>query len=253
VGIIDNIERGEAAVLATGLIISAARRVIEKQSSVPKPWLGISGEPINVVTTSSLVNKGWDESEATALTQERHGILLTSVAPDSPASMAALRPGDVILRMNGEDIRNADDFSWQLEQAGPGAAVTFTVKHPGQDGSESVSLKLSGSFFPGLAAKIWAKSTPHWKNTFFEKHGIETISLTPGVALSLGASEGLLVFSVEPDSDAFKAGLRPGDVIERINGKRVIPGSAADPGTSIKLSVVRRKQKLTFTFENQPQ
>lgn len=256
VGIIDNIEQGEASVLATAQIINAARRVMEKQSSVPRPWLGVSGEPIAAVTTSSLVNNGWHESEAMALTQERYGILLTSVAPDSPASTAALRPGDVILRMNGEYIRNADDFSWLLEQAGPGASVTFTIMHPGRAPSESVNLRLSGAFFPGLPAKILAKTTSQFKKKLFQKHGIETVSLTPAVALSLGANEGLLVFSVEPDSNAFKAGLRPGDVIEAIDGQRVSSGTmrfAASSGTAITFAVVRRKQKLTFTLQNAPQ
>lgn len=253
VGIIDNIEQDEAIVLTTLQIRNAVRRVLEKQSSVPRPWLGVSGEPIASLTSSSLVNNGWHQSEAMALTEARYGILLTSVAPDSPASFAALHPGDVILRMNGEYIRNADDFSWLLEQAGPGAAATFTIMHPGQRTSESVNIRLSGAFFPGLSAKILAKSSTQFKKRLFQQHGIETVNLTPAVAENLGASGGLLVFSVEPDSEAFKAGLRPGDVIEAIDGQRLSSGVTkftAAPDRAITFEVVRRKQKLTFTLDN---
>jgi S1-C subfamily serine protease len=255
VGIIDNIEQGEAIVLSANQIRNAARRVLEKQSSVPRPWLGVTGEPISALAPSYLVSNGWHQPDAMALTRERYGILLTSVAPDSPASTAALRPGDVILRMNGEYIRGADDFSWLLEQAGPGASVTFTVRHPGQSTSEAVNLILSGAFVPRISSKMFARSTPQFKKKLFQNHGIETVSLMPAVAESLGASGGLLVFSVQPDSEAFKAGLRPGDVIEAIDGERVSAGAtrfAAAKGNGVTFEVVRRKQKLTFTLANAP-
>jgi serine protease Do len=253
VGIIDNIEKGEAIVLPATQIRNAARRVLEKQSSVPRPWLGVSGEPISALAPSYLVNNGWRQPEATLLTRERYGIFLTSVAPDSPASIAALRPGDVILRMNGEYIRSADEFSWLLEQAGPGASVTFTVRHPGQSNVENVNLRLSGAFVPGFFPKMSARSTPQFKTGLFQNHGIETVSLMPAVAESLGASGGLLVFSVQPDSEAFKAGLRPGDVIEAIDGEPISAGItrfATAKGAAVTFEVVRRKQKLTFSLGN---
>jgi S1-C subfamily serine protease len=253
VGIIDNIEKGEAIVLPAIQIRNAARRVLEKQSSVPRPWLGVTGEPISAIAPSYLVNNGWRQPDAMALTRERHGIFLTSVAPDSPAAIASLHPGDVILRMNGEYIRSADEFSWLLEQAGPGASVNFTVRHPGQSTSEDVSLRLSGAFAPRFFSKMSAPGTPQFKSKLFQNHGIETVSLMPAVAESFGASGGLLVFSVQPDSEAFKAGLRPGDVIEAIDGERISAGTtrfATAKGTAVTFEVVRRNQKLTFTLSN---
>ena len=81
--------------------------------------------------------------------------------------------------------------------------------------------------------------------------GIESIALKPKVALRFGATGGLLVVSVQPTTAAFKAGLRPGDVIESINGQQLLPGSAPmellnNPGGKSTFNVVRNKQKLVL-------
>jgi S1-C subfamily serine protease len=84
--------------------------------------------------------------------------------------------------------------------------------------------------------------------------GIETIGLKPRVASRFGASGGLLVVSVQPETAAFKAGLRPGDVIEAIDGQQLLPGSAPmellnKPGANCIFNVVRNKQKLVLTVQ----
>ena len=60
---------------------------------------------------------------AAALAQKHRGILLTSIAPDSPAAHAALRAGDVILKVDDKDIFKEEDFTWWLDQAGPSSSV----------------------------------------------------------------------------------------------------------------------------------
>ena len=81
--------------------------------------------------------------------------------------------------------------------------------------------------------------------------GIETIALKPRVASRFGSTGGLLVVSVQPSTDAFKAGLRAGDVIESIDGQPVVPGAAAitlpkDPNVISTCVVVRNKEKLVL-------
>jgi S1-C subfamily serine protease len=250
-GIVNVVEGDEASILPVGLVRSAARRVIARQASVPRPWLGVRGEPIGKLTLERILKVGWQADRARSLAEKRQGILLTSVVPGSPAATAELRPGDVILRVNEEMIQNAEDFSTFLQQAAPGSFVNFTVMRPGTAASEAFKIKLGESPEPFIGFSMFDVRTPAAPPAPLLGPGIETIGIKPRVAARLGATGGLLVVYVRPDSAAFEAGLRPGDVIESVNGESVVTRSASgllNKSTSATVVVVRNKKKLTLAI-----
>jgi S1-C subfamily serine protease len=250
-GIVNVVEGDEASILPVGLVRSAARRVIARQASVPRPWLGVRGEPIGKLTLERILKVGWQADRARSLAEKRQGILLTSVVPGSPAATAELRPGDVILRVNEEMIQNAEDFSMFLQQAAPGSFVNFTVMRPGTAASEAFKIKLGESPEPFIGFSMFDVRTPAAPRAPLLGPGIETIGIKPRVAARLGATGGLLVVYVRPDSAAFEAGLRPGDVIESVNGESVVSRSASgllNKSTSATVVVVRNKKKLTLAI-----
>ena len=75
-----------------------------KTSSKPRPWLGVS-------------------------TQDMQGkLLVTRVSPDSPADMAGLANGDIILGIRGEQVKGHTDFYRKLWATGDaGADVMLDV------------------------------------------------------------------------------------------------------------------------------
>jgi S1-C subfamily serine protease len=250
VGIVDGLEGSEASVLPTALIRRAARRVLERQASVPRPWLGVKGEPVADLKLDQILNHGWQPARAAALAGEHRGILLTSIVPGSPAAQAALRAGDVILKVNDKAIDNAEDFTWFLEEAGPSSSVSFTVARPDRVKDEALSVKLSGMLDPAFSFKLRNRLAGAKGFSLIEQ-GIETIALKAPVASQLGTTAGLLVVYVEPSSAAFEAGLQPGDVIQSINGKAV--SSFTRPflsPSSFTFEIVRNKEKLVVTVTN---
>ena len=254
-GIVDAVEGNEATIVPLALVRLAAKRVIARQASVPRPWLGIRGEPITTLSLDRILRVGWELERARALSEQRQGILLTSVVPGSPAALAQLKPGDVILSVNNGYVRNADDFSWLLDEAGPGSPVHFTVARPGKDASEAFEIELSESPDPLFGLRTFERYAPRaFKPGSLMAEGVETIALKPKVAARFGSTGGLLVVYVQPASDAFKSGLRSGDVLETIDGQPVLSAGGPmtlpkDPGAPSTCVVVRNKEKIVLTYQ----
>ena len=266
VGIVEAVDKGEATLLPSAMVRSAAKRVLQKQASVPRPWLGIRGEPLGTFPLEQMVRGGWQPEKAKSLLEAHHGIFLTSVAPNSPAAGAALRPGDVILRVNEGEVKNADEFSWSLEEVGAGNAVNFTVARPGQPITEAVEVTLSSgpvgftgsteeeSTEPVIEIERIVRSFTGAANSLagmLMSQGIETIALKPAVASRFGAGSGLLVVYVNPETLAYKAGLRTGDVIEAINGRAVLADALRPviaPGEDYSLNVVRNRDRIVVNI-----
>ena len=242
IGIVDGLEGNEANILPAALIKRAAQRVLEQQASVPRPWLGVKGEAITALNLDQIRNHGWELQRAEALVGKHRGILLTSIAPDSPAAKASLRAGDVILKVDDNWIQTADDFTWWLEQAGPSSLVAFTVARPDRAAEEPLNVKLSGMLDPVFSFNLRTHQRTRGFSLF--EQGIETIALKPPVASQLGTTAGLLVVYVEPLTAASEAGLQPGDVIQSIDGKPVSLFKPATQPTSFTFEVVRNKEKL---------
>jgi serine protease Do len=251
VGIVDSVEGSEANILPATLIHRAVKRVLAFKASVPKPWLGVQGRAVAALDAEQMHKLGWELLSASRLAQEHRGILLTWIAPNSPASLAALRAGDVILKVNDEEIQSAADFSWFLEQAGPTTNVEFTVARPNRAAEEEISVKLSASTSSLFPRSVVAQ-TPSARDQWLANQGIETIALRPAVATRLGATSGLLIVSIEPLTPAFQAGLQPGDVIQTINGRPAMMASRTFSytagGSAPTFEIIRKKQKLVVAL-----
>ena len=246
IGIIDGLEGNEATILPAPLIKRAARRVLERQASVPRPWLGVKGEAVAALKVDQFVNHGWEMKRAAALAGKHRGILLTSIVPGSPAALAALRAGDVILKIDDNDIQSADEFTWWLEQAGPSSSVEFTVARPDRPVEEAMNVKLSGMLDQSFNFNFRNRFATTAGVSLIDQ-GIETIVLKPLVASQLGTTAGLLIVYVDPLAAAFEAGLEPGDVIQSINGQPVSMFKPTTQPASYTFEIFRKKDKRVVT------
>ena len=251
-GIVESIEGDDARIVPADTIRAAVRRVLERQSSVPRPLLGVVGEPVELAARAAFLAHGWNEHQLTDLLQNRLGILLTSVRPGTPAALAKLFAGDVIVRVNKEDIESSEEFSKVLGEAGSGQLVQLLVRRPSVPEPLSIDVKLGGSFDPVF--KYWfefSQLTPRLSG--LEGLGVETMVLSPKNLLQLGAENGVLVVAVEPESIAARSGLREGDVIESIDGHIVgrTPRALTQFNRQKKhvVALVRKREKKTVILE----
>src|SRR5438552_4632391 len=208
-GIIDAFENDDAHIVPAETIRAATRRVLERQASVPKPLLGVRGEPVDLAGRALFLANGWPEDQLKELLQKQLGILLTGVMPGTPAALAKLHPGDVIVSVNKEEVKSAEEFSKLLGDAGSGAQVQFAVRRPGSPSDVPVNVKLGGSFDPVFE---WRFEMPPIQPSAvgLKSLGIETATLSPKSVAQLGAQTRLLVVAVQPESVAARSGIREG-------------------------------------------
>ena len=134
------------------------------------------------------------------------GALVAEVEPGGPAARAGIRPGDVILSVNGTPIARAEELARNVAKNAPGARVTVTVNRDGQRRELGVTLGRTERESP----KPKAKSPP--------PEGSES-ALPLGVRVSDAPGGGARVDELVEGRDS--GDLEEGDVIVEVNGAPV--------------------------------
>lgn len=80
------------------------------------------------------------------------------------------------------------------------------------------------------------------------------MELDPEAASGFGAQHGFIVVAVEPDSAAWRGGLREGDVIESVDGQKATSAlwvKDPPPAKRHTLSILRDREKKTVVMEEE--
>jgi len=138
-----------------------------------------------------------------------HGALITQVEPGSSAEKAGLEPGDVIIAVDGKDIRDADDLSVRIGLMRVGTPVRIGYV---RDGTRRTVETTVGAM-PGAQTTARGGQGP---GGFDRLQGVELRNIDRSDPRYRNV-EGVLVVNVDPTSRAARAGLLPGDVIIGVN------------------------------------
>jgi len=98
--------------------VSTARQVLEgivKDGQVTRGWLGV--EPTEI-TPEMAETFGLKQSE---------GVIITGVLQGGPAAKAGIKPGDVLLKVAGKDIRSVGELLTHIASLPPGKSVNIEL------------------------------------------------------------------------------------------------------------------------------
>ncbi len=156
-----------------------------------------------------------------------NGAVVTDVKEEGPAEKAGIKQGDVILSFQGTPIEDAVTLQRAVTRSAVGSKVTVKVMRDGQEKELVVTI----AELPDNPQVAKAEAGPSDQPLA----GLAVQELDRDTAQELGLKgkiSGVVVTAVDPDSDAERAGLMPGDVIREINRKPVTTVKEYDQAAS---------------------
>jgi membrane-associated protease RseP (regulator of RpoE activity) len=119
-------ERGGGMRLRSILLAAALFGMVGFARADPTGWLGVYNQELTQPTLVAL--------------DITHGVLITDVVENSPAAKAGITTGDVILRVDSQDIYTAEDLSHYVTRH-PDKLVRIDYQRAGR--ADSLELKLA--------------------------------------------------------------------------------------------------------------
>ena len=197
-----------------------------------RPWVGVTAQAVDAQLA---------EAFDLGLPQ---GVVLTDLHPASPLVAQGLRPGDLVLSVNGEPVNSPPEMMFRLAALGLGGQARLEVLT--RDGRRDVALALAPAPETPPRDRLDLRAGP--------LRGLVAETVNPAVAEDLGLPPALTGVAVVAAGDiAFRAGLREGDVIQVVNripvaSTRDLERVIRDPARFWEIELIRQGQRSWLRF-----
>lgn len=245
IGINVAIESPSGGNVGIGFAIPAntAKYVMEQlitKGSVTRGYLGLAPKPLT-----------FDEQQRYGA---REGVLVASVEDGTPAAKAGLQVEDVIVRFNNNPVTNEGGFRDMVARTEPGTTVPVVIKRDGKEQTLRVTI---GEPKDAVAEAKPGSEQPAARG----KLGVSVAEVTDAdvrkqFEIKDTVREGAVIVEVAPGSPAASAGLQPGDIILRLNGKSIANAkqlpevvSSLKEGASVTAVIRRGDQRVLAQIE----
>jgi Do/DeqQ family serine protease len=189
--------------IPVNLVKALVRSVEDGEERLARAWLGASVEAVD------------GELARTLGLRRPAGVLVNQVHERGPAARAGLEPGDVILAVGGVEVFDERGLNFRLALGTPGESTEVEVWRRGERQRLALPLELPPYQPPPEVTRLGGA------------HGLAgatVANLSPGFNRELEMDplrRGVVVLRVERGSAAARLGLRRGDVISGVAGRRL--------------------------------
>jgi serine protease Do len=176
---------------------------LKDKGTVTRGWIGVQIQPVTAEIAESLGLK------------TAQGALVAEPQAGGPAAKAGIVAGDVITAVNGTPVKDARDLARQIGAMAPDASVKLTVVRKGEE--KTIPLAL------GELPKEQRQARATTEEDRSQGNSVPRLGLrlAPAADVSGAGAEGVVVTGVENGGTAAEQGLKTGDVILEVAGKRV--------------------------------
>ncbi|MBF0356276.1 MAG: DegQ family serine endoprotease [Alphaproteobacteria bacterium] len=198
-----------------------------------RPWLGAQGQEVTSDIAQSLK------------LAKPVGVLIASVVENGPAEKAGLKRGDVVISVNGYDVFDTQALRFRIATLGVGETAQLKLIRQGRETTVAVPLIAPPEKPPRDLNEVGGR------NPFT---GATVANLNPALTEELGidgAPSGVMILSMKRGSPAHQIGLRPGDIIERVNGAGIalvadLKKAVQTAGKSWQIQIKREGRSLAI-------
>jgi len=149
---------------------------------------------------------------------DRQGVLVSDVTADGPAGRAGMKSGDVVIEFNHKPVQNSRQLKLEVAQTKPGKTVPVKFLRQGAAKNLEVTLRA----LPGEERQAKTHYSDREDTGTLEGVAVSDLDSRTRQQMEIPAQiRGVLVTDVAPDSAAYEAGLKSGDVIQEINRQPV--------------------------------
>lgn len=212
---------------------------------VKRGWLGVS---VRGITPEMARAYGVDGN---------NGAMINDVFKGDPADKAGIRRGDVVVEINGQKVKDANDFVSKVRTLAPNAVAKLVVVRKGKKITFNVKLAERNSKGDGSVDNPGKEEEKSRSRSggydALKAFGITRISpLTQSLRRQYrinSGSEGLVITEINKDSQASSDGeIREGDLIIEVNGREVKSASDVSKAVGNDSSLVLMLEREGSTF-----
>ncbi|MBF0393728.1 MAG: Do family serine endopeptidase, partial [Alphaproteobacteria bacterium] len=201
-----------------------------------RPWLGAGGQAVTA-----------DMAGALGLARPM-GVLINGLHKAGPAEQAGVQVGDVVVAVNGREVDDGESLRFRIATLPVGGTAELSVMRKGRP------LRLAVRLVPPAETPPREETAIGGKTPFT---GATIANLNPALAEELGIGGaldgGVVILTLERRSVAQRLGLKPGDIVLRINDRPV--ATVGDltrlvrTGASWKITIRRDDEVLSLMVE----
>jgi serine protease Do len=174
------------------------------------------------------------------------GVIVGVVTPNGGAAKAGIQAGDVIVSVDGRNIKDGDDLVNDISARHVGSTVKLGYLRDGKPNTANVVIGDRAKTYADITGQQDEPSTPQQEDAGEGKLGITVSAIPPSISAKSGIKSGVIVTGVRPGSFADEIGLGKGAIITAINRKPVTD----EASYRAIVSTLKSKDDVVFVIQS---